>query len=132
LDQVNIDLDMFKKKQGQLISKYNQTIKNLIKDQNQFATIRLSGIPMIADDMITFIKKDIVIFGFGVFAFIILILWTVFRDFKWVRSPYQLLCFHHNYGWIFRGLGLESYCHIIKFYCINAYTDNFDEYSLSS
>ena len=87
LDQVNIDLDIFKKKQGQLISKYNQTIKNLIKDQNQFATIRLSGIPMIADDMITFIKKDIVIFGFGVFAFIILILWTVFRDFKWVALP---------------------------------------------
>lgn len=87
LRQVNIDLDKFKKEQGQLISKYNQTIKNLIKDQNQFATIRLSGIPMIADDMISFIKKDIVIFGFGVFAFIIFILWTIFRDFKWVTLP---------------------------------------------
>lgn len=87
LRQVNIDLDKFKKEQGQLISKYNQTIKNLIKDQNQFATIRLSGIPMIADDMISFIKKDIVIFGFGVFAFIIFILWTIFRDFKWVALP---------------------------------------------
>ncbi len=87
LHRVNIDLDKFKKEQGQLISKYNQTIKNLIKDQNQFATIRLSGIPMIADDMISFIKKDIVIFGFGVFAFIIFILWTIFRDFKWVALP---------------------------------------------
>ena len=87
LDQTNLALDQLKKKQGELISKYNQTIKNLTKDQSQFAEIRLSGIPMIADDMISFIKKDIVIFGFGVFAFIIFILWTVFRDFKWVAFP---------------------------------------------
>ena len=92
LDQVNIDLDKFKKEQGQLISKYNQTIKNLIKDQNQFATIRLSGIPMIADDMITFIKKDIIIFGIGVFAFIILMLRVLFKNFKWVAFP-LLNCF---------------------------------------
>ena len=87
LNQINLALDQLKKKQGELISKYNQTIKNLTKDQSQFAEIRLSGIPMIADDMISFIKKDIVIFGFGVFAFIIFILWTVFRDFKWVAFP---------------------------------------------
>ena len=87
LYQINLTLDQLKKKQGESISKYNQTIKNLTKDQSQFAEIRLSGIPMIADDMISFIKKDIVIFGFGVFAFIILILWTVFRDFKWVTFP---------------------------------------------
>ena len=87
LYQINLTLDQLKKKQGESISKYNQTIKNLTKDQSQFAEIRLSGIPMIADDMLSFIKKDIVIFGFGVFAFIILILWTVFRDFKWVTFP---------------------------------------------
>jgi len=62
-------------------------MKNLIAGQNQLATIRLSGIPMIADDMITFIKNDIVIFGFGVFAFIIFILWMVFRNLKWVAFP---------------------------------------------
>jgi len=87
LNQTNLALDQLKKKHGELISKYNQTIKDLTKDQSQFAEIRLSGIPMIADDMISFIKKDIVIFGFGVFAFIIFILWTVFRDFKWVAFP---------------------------------------------
>jgi len=37
--------------------------------------------------MITFIKNDIVIFGFGVFAFIIFILWMVFRNLKWVAFP---------------------------------------------
>ena len=87
LKKTNAKLDIEKKKQGDLISSYNQEIKNLIAKQNQFATIRLSGIPMIADDMITFIKNDIVIFGFGVFAFIIFILWMVFRNLKWVAFP---------------------------------------------
>ena len=29
----------------------------------------LGGIPMIADDMMSFIKKDIIVFGLGVFCF---------------------------------------------------------------
>ena len=32
---------------------------------------------MIADDMMSFIKSDIVVFGFGVFIFIILTLWFI-------------------------------------------------------
>ena len=32
----------------------------------------LGGIPMIADDMMSYIKSDIVVFGIGVFIFIIL------------------------------------------------------------
>ena len=30
----------------------------------------LGGIPMIADDMMSFIKSDIIVFGIGVFIFI--------------------------------------------------------------
>ena len=87
LKKINIEIERLKKRQGDLISTYNQTIKDLIKNQSQFADIRLSGIPMIADDMITFIKNDIVIFGIGVFAFIIFILWIVFKNLKWVSFP---------------------------------------------
>ena len=42
---------------------------------------------MIADDMMSFIKKDIIVFGFGVFIFIILTLWFIFRNIKWVIIP---------------------------------------------
>ena len=87
LKKINTEIERLKKRQGDLISTYNQTIKDLIKNQSQFADIRLSGIPMIADDMITFIKNDIVIFGIGVFAFIIFILWIVFKNLKWVFFP---------------------------------------------
>ena len=87
LSKLELSLELLKKAQGEKISYYNKQIKNLIKEQDQFATIRLSGIPMIADDMISFIKKDIIIFGIGVFAFIILILWIVFKNLKWVAFP---------------------------------------------
>ena len=42
---------------------------------------------MIADDMMSFIKSDIIVFGFGVFIFIIFTLWFIFRNIKWVTMP---------------------------------------------
>ena len=41
---------------------------------------------MIADDMMSYIKSDIVVFGIGVFIFIIT-LWFIFRNIKWVIMP---------------------------------------------
>ena len=42
---------------------------------------------MISDDMMTFIKNDIMVFGLGVFIFIIITLWFIFRNLKWVLMP---------------------------------------------
>ena len=42
---------------------------------------------MIADDMMSYIKNDIIIFGIGVFIFIVLTLWFIFRNLKWVLMP---------------------------------------------
>ena len=42
---------------------------------------------MIADDMISFIKNDIIYFGVGVFLFIIATLWYVFRSWIWIIIP---------------------------------------------
>ena len=62
-------------------------IRDVINKYGENAKIHLGGIPMIADDMMTFIKKDIIVFGFGVFLFIILTLWFIFRNIKWVIMP---------------------------------------------
>ena len=57
-----------------------------------YPIIHLGGIPMIADDMMTFVKNDIVVFGGGVFLFIVFTLWFVFRNLLWVFIP-LLSCF---------------------------------------
>ena len=62
-------------------------IREIIKNYNKDANIFLGGIPMIADDMMTFIKNDIVVFGVGVLLFIIATLWFVFRKVVWIIVP---------------------------------------------
>ncbi len=62
-------------------------IRDVISKYGENAKINLGGIPMIADDMMGYIKSDIVVFGIGVFIFIVLTLWFIFRNLKWVAMP---------------------------------------------
>ena len=62
-------------------------IRNVIKSYEDIGKIYLGGIPMIADDMMTFIKSDIIVFGLGVLLFIIATLWFVFRKLIWIVVP---------------------------------------------
>jgi predicted RND superfamily exporter protein len=62
-------------------------IRDVIKSYEDIGKIYLGGIPMIADDMMTFIKSDIVVFGLGVLLFIIATLWFVFRKLIWIIVP---------------------------------------------
>ena len=62
-------------------------IRQVIQSYGDVGKIYLGGIPMIADDMMTFIKSDIVVFGLGVLLFIIVILWFVFRKLIWIIVP---------------------------------------------
>tara|TARA_B100001741_G_scaffold83269_1_gene67585 strand:- start:834 stop:3206 length:2373 start_codon:yes stop_codon:yes gene_type:complete len=62
-------------------------IREIIKDFSNNSKIHLGGIPMIADDMMSFIKNDIMIFGIGVLIFIIATLWFVFRKIIWIIIP---------------------------------------------
>ncbi len=62
-------------------------IREIIKTYNEVGKIHLGGIPMIADDMMSFIKSDIIVFGIGVLLFIIATLWFVFRKIVWIIVP---------------------------------------------
>ncbi len=75
--------DIKKKKNHQNILE----IRNVIKSYESIGKIFLGGIPMIADDMMTFIKNDVLVFGIGVLLFIIATLWFVFRKITWIIVP---------------------------------------------
>ena len=62
-------------------------IRDVINNYNKVAKIHLGGIPMIADDMMSYIKNDIIIFGVGVLVFIIITLWFIFKKIVWVIIP---------------------------------------------
>ena len=75
--------NLYNKRNHQNISE----IRSIINKYGENAKIHLGGIPMIADDMMGYIKSDIVVFGIGVFIFIIFTLWFIFRNIKWVIMP---------------------------------------------
>ena len=62
-------------------------IREIIKSYKDIGKIYLGGIPMIADDMMSFIKNDIIVFGIGVLLFIIVTLWFVFKKLIWIIVP---------------------------------------------
>ena len=92
----NLLLNNVKNKYTQLKLIHNENIHNLLADvrsiQNNFqessgVELRIGGIPMIADDMISYVKNDLINFGLGVFIFIIFTLIIIFRKLKWVILP---------------------------------------------
>ena len=62
-------------------------IRDIIKEYSKNSKIYLGGIPMIADDMMSFIKNDIIIFGVGVLFFILATLWFIFKKIIWIIVP---------------------------------------------
>ena len=97
------EYDSYKKSYNKKNHQNINEIRKIIKDHpapgkvkksssDIYPIIHLGGVPMIADDMMTFIKNDIVVFGAGVFLFIVFTLWFVFRSLLWVLVP-LLSCF---------------------------------------
>ena len=86
-DEHSIYLEKLKKQRNKEYEDYNVEIRSHIANYKTQASINLSGIPMIVDDLINYVKKDIVIFGSGVFIFMLITLWIIFRDIKWVIFP---------------------------------------------
>ena len=94
----NEKLKEFEGKSKNEIENYKDTIKKknhkniiqireIIKTYDHVGKIHLGGIPMIADDMMSFIKNDIIVFGIGVLLFIIATLWFVFKKLLWIIVP---------------------------------------------
>ncbi|MEX1330303.1 MAG: MMPL family transporter [Desulfobacterales bacterium] len=65
-------------------------IRAIMDNYRQDAELFLGGVGMIADDMISFIKSDLKVFGLGVLLFLIVTLSIIFRNFRWVLLP--MLC----------------------------------------
>ncbi len=62
-------------------------MRAIMAKYTQYGDLHMGGLPMITDDMISFIKNDLLKFGFGVFAFMVVMLTTIFRQVRWVILP---------------------------------------------
>ncbi|MCW8997263.1 MAG: MMPL family transporter, partial [Kangiellaceae bacterium] len=69
-------------------AKRNERVIGQIRDIKQgylnIGTVYLGGVPMIAHDMIEYVKSDLVVFGLGVFLLLIAIQAFIFRRTRWI------------------------------------------------
>ena len=65
-------------------------VRGIMDGYRQDAELFLGGISMITDDLITFVKKDLKVFGIGIVIFLIVALGVIFRKIRWVVLP--VLC----------------------------------------
>jgi len=59
-------------------------VRSIMRGHGEHADVFLGGVPMIADDMITFIRNDLKVFGLGMLVFLVLTLYAIFRRVQWV------------------------------------------------
>ena len=62
-------------------------IRSVLAEFANAGTLHLGGVPMIADDMITFVRNDLVVFGIGVAVFLVIVLGLIFGEVRWVLLP---------------------------------------------
>jgi predicted RND superfamily exporter protein len=65
-------------------------IRLIMDKYREDAQLFLGGVSMIADDLISFIKNDLKVFGLGVLFFLILTLGIIFKKIRWILLP--ILC----------------------------------------
>ncbi len=65
-------------------------VRTVMAQHRGSAELFLGGVSMIADDLITFVKTDLKIFGIGVLCLLAMTLWLIFGQLHWVLLP--LLC----------------------------------------
>lgn len=80
-------------------------VRAIIDRHRDQGELHLGGVPMIADDMISFVGNDLVVFGSGVLLFVVIVLTAIFREVRWVVLPlascaYTAISMIGLLGWI--------------------------------
>jgi hypothetical protein len=63
------------------------SIRSIIKKYRSEARFYIGGIPMIIDDIMAYIKSDVVVFGLGIMLFIAITLYVIYGRMRWVVLP---------------------------------------------
>lgn len=84
-----------------------EKVRAIMDKHRDHAKLFLGGVPMIASDMIDFIRHDLKVFGVGILCFLIVMLTIIFRRPRWVLL--SLLCCSASVLFMFGYLGLVEW-----------------------
>jgi len=64
-----------------------RTILKVYQEKHEDVKLHLGGVSMIADDMVEFVKSDLSTFGYVIVGLLLLILFILFREIRWIVIP---------------------------------------------
>ena len=64
-----------------------KAVRGILDQHRESAELYLGGVPMIVADSMDYIRSDLVVFGGGVFLFLVMILGISFRKRRWILLP---------------------------------------------
>lgn len=91
LKKLNLSFKTYRDKIRKIEHQTILDIRTIIKKYENNSRIFLGGVNMIADDIVTFVKNDLVIYGSALIFILILVLYFIFKEIKWVLIP-VLIC----------------------------------------
>ncbi|MFT7288890.1 MAG: putative RND superfamily exporter protein [Halieaceae bacterium] len=62
-------------------------VREAVSPYREYAGIFVGGLPMIAADMVAFVRSDLLLFGSAILLMMVLVLAVIFRRLKWVVIP---------------------------------------------
>ena len=68
-----------------------ESIRDVMDHHREHASMFLGGVSMISDDMVSFVKEDLKVYGSIVLFLLIVVLWVVFGTLYWVLIPVLIL-----------------------------------------
>ncbi|WP_127556319.1 efflux RND transporter permease subunit [Saccharospirillum alexandrii] len=90
LERVDAMLKEQSNRRAAMVHETIASVREVMAEHQDEAQLFLGGVPMIADDIITFVRNDLITFGLGVLFLLIATLTVIFRQPRWVIMP--LLC----------------------------------------
>ena len=87
LQRVEEEYNQLRQEVDRLRSEDIARIREIIAPWKSVGILYLGGMPMIVDDMIRFIRSDLVVFGSGMFLFFIIMLSILFKHPGWTIIP---------------------------------------------
>ncbi len=64
-----------------------QSVRDIADRYRDHAQLFVGGVPMIAADMVSFVRSDLNTFGLAILAIMVLVLAVIFRELRWVVIP---------------------------------------------
>ena len=93
LAKLRADYERAHRRAGERRSESVAATRAVLAPYRDRGTLYLGGVPMITSDMVDFVRKDLLVFGGGVLAFLVAMLGLVFRRPRWVLLPLACCAF---------------------------------------